>query len=99
MSFAFTAAGTTDQVREQLAAAQLHGGDTSQADKVLAFLLSEVDAWPKCSFPGKVAGLIVEASGHHDTAHRSVSVSMRTLWLPVAETTTAETTTAEGAEA
>lgn len=93
MSFSFTAAGTVDQVRAQLDAAQLHGGDTSQADKVRAFLLSEVDEWPKTEFPRQVAGLIVEASGHHDATHRSVTLSMRTLWLP-----TAETTTAEGAE-
>lgn len=78
------AAGTRDQVRAQLAASKFYG-DTSQAEKVRDFLLSEVDASPVVVTGGREAGLWIEAHGHHDGNSRYLQITTRQIWLPVVD--------------
>jgi len=80
VSFSFQAAGTVEQARAQIDAATIYG-ENPQATAVKGFILSELAAWP-ADTPGRRAGVIVEANGHHDDYCRNVTLTMRTLWLP-----------------
>ena len=77
MSFSFTVAGKIADARAQLAAVSEQYGDPSQMEAAKAFALSELDAWPS----GWFNGVLVEASGHHDTNGRNLSISIRPLHL------------------
>ena len=77
MSFSFTVAGKIADARAQLAAVSEQYGDPSQMEAAKAFALSELDAWPS----GWFNGVLIEASGHHDTNGRNLSISIRPLHL------------------
>lgn len=87
MTFSMVAAGTLAQVRAQLAASTFYG-DTSQADQVRDFLLSEVDQTPQVITGGREAGLWIEANGHHDGNCRYLQINVRQIWLPVPDAAT-----------
>jgi hypothetical protein len=74
MSFSIQAAGRIEDVIEQIKAHDFGGGDTSQAETIRALLLAELEAWADGPY---YRGVIIDASGHHDTSQRSLSVSMR----------------------
>lgn len=84
MSFLLSAVGTLDDVRQQLAAADLkHGGDLAEAARTLVTeAVADVD--PKPTYPGQEKRFVVEASGHKDANATSLNVSVRTFWVPVA---------------
>ncbi len=77
MSFSIHAAGRIADVIEQVKAHEFVG-DSSQADAVKALLLAELKAWPQDSY---WKGAVVEASGHHDSNVRSMTLSIRALHL------------------
>lgn len=79
MSFTIQAAGRIPDVIEQVRAHESYDIDTSQMEAVRALILAELEAWPQ---PGALRGVLVEASGHHDsTTSRSVNITIRPLHL------------------
>lgn len=90
MSFSLTAVGTLDDVRQQLADADIvHGGDLAEAARTLATeALAGVEP---TAFPGQEKRFVVEASGHKDANATSLTASVRTVWVRVPETTEAPT--------
>jgi hypothetical protein len=88
MSFSFQAAGTLAQARTQLESVPQGMGDPSQANAVKALLLAELTTWESTAVPyeDQEQGVFLEASGHHDGQTRTLTISMRPLWLrkPVA---------------
>lgn len=86
MSFSFTAVGTLDDVRQQLGAVDLkHGGDLAEAARTLVTeAVADVD--PATTHAGHEKRFVVEASGHKDANATSLTVSVRTFWVPVADT-------------
>lgn len=91
MSFSFSAVGTLDDVRKQLAAADLtHGGEAAEAarnlisDKVLALVE------PTPPHPSQEKRFVVDASGHIDGNAASLTVSVRTHWVPASDEGTPE---------
>lgn len=86
MSFGFEAAGTVDQVRDQLdvqlEATRRYGGEPdSQATAVATLVRAELDAMPDAP-PTHERGAHVTASGHADGNGRNFTVTVRTLTLP-----------------
>lgn len=86
MSFSLTAVGTLDDVRQQLADADIaHGGDLAEAARtLLAEAVSGVEA---NAYPGQEKRFVVEASGHKDANATSLTAAVRTVWVRVPETT------------
>jgi hypothetical protein len=78
MSFSIHAAGRIADVIEQVKAHDFGGGDTSQAEAVRAFVLSELQAWPDGPY---YRGVVVESSGHHDGSSRNVTLTLRALHI------------------
>lgn len=73
MSFSIHAAGRIADVIEQVKAHE-YVGDTSQAEAVRALVLSELEQWNQ---DGYWKGVVVEASGHHDSSQRSLTLTIR----------------------
>lgn len=78
MSFTIQAAGRIADVIEQVKLVEGYG-DTSQMDAVRALILTELEAWPTNDSAFK--GVLVEASGHHDSSVRNLSITIRPLHL------------------
>lgn len=89
MSFSLSAVGTLDDIRQQLTAADLkHGGDLAEAARTLVTeAVADVDT--TTTYPGSEKRFVVEASGHKDANTTSLTVSVRTFWVPVAVATDA----------
>ena len=86
MSFSLTAVGTLDDVRQQLTTVDLkHGGDLAEAARTLV-TEAVADVEPN-AHSGHEKRFVVEASGHKDANATSLTVSVRTVWVPVADTT------------
>lgn len=86
MSFSFTAAGTIDDVRKQVAAVDLkHGGDLAEAARTL--ITEAVAGVEPSDYPGQEKRFIVEANGHKDANASNLTVSVRTLFVWVPDTT------------
>lgn len=85
MSFSFASVGTLDDVRTQLAAVDLkHGGDFAEAARTLATeAVTDVDS--STTHAGHEKRFLVEASGHKDANATSLSLSVRTFWVPVSD--------------
>lgn len=85
MSFSFTAVGTVDDVRQQLATVDLkHGGDLAEAARTLVTeAVAGVDGGV---YPGQEKRFVVEASGHKDANASSLTISVRTVFVWVPET-------------
>lgn len=79
MSFTLHAAGRIPDAIDQVKAATGYG-DTSQFEAARALILAELKAWPTDS--PTLTGVVVEASGHHDSMGRQLSLTIRTLRLP-----------------
>jgi hypothetical protein len=77
MSFSFQAAGKITDVIDQIKAHQFVG-DTSQADTVKELILGELQQWNP---DGYMRGVVVEASGHHESGSRNLNITMRPLHL------------------
>lgn len=88
MTFSIMAAGTIPQVRAQIEAADAsYMGDTSQFDRVKAFLLAAFndDKDPYFSaFDAWVPGAVIEASGYRHGGVDSLSLTIRPMNLRVA---------------
>lgn len=76
MSFSIQAAGKVADVIEQVKAHKFYP-DTSQADAVREFLLSELQQWS----PDSQYGVVVEVSGHHDSTVRNLNLVMRPIYI------------------
>jgi hypothetical protein len=77
MSFTIRAEGLVADVVEHVTAAD-NQGDTEQFEAVRAFVLAELETWP-------TDGVTVEASGHHDSASRNITIVLRPLRLGTPE--------------
>jgi hypothetical protein len=74
MSFTFREEGLVADVVEKVTAAD-NQGDTEQFERVRAFVLAELEAWPTA--PGSPNGVLVETAGHYDSTSRNVTVVIR----------------------
>ena len=89
MSFSFVAAGTPDQVRRQLDS-QLStiqswtNNDTRQPEAVVELVKFHLD---NTAF---ARGLLVDCNGHHDKENANLTLSMRSLYLPLEPAATQE---------
>jgi hypothetical protein len=80
MTFSFTAAGTKDQVRQQLAASEAQHRQWNNHTPLLASVYELIGA--HLDHSNYAGGLIVEASGHHDTSYGQLNLSIRSLNIP-----------------
>lgn len=89
MSFAITACGTPDQVRAQLnkqhEQLNAHTGEKDQYERVYQAIIGELDDWPAAGadqHPDHQPCLYVEATGHHTTHDRTMSITIKPFWVP-----------------
>lgn len=76
MSFSIQAAGKIPDVIEQIKAHHFYD-DATQAETIRELLLGELQTWGEAS----QYGVVIEASGHHDTNVRNLSITMRPIFL------------------
>jgi len=77
MSFNIHAAGRIADVIEQVKAHEFFG-DASQAEAVRALILAELEALPD---DGYWKGVVVEASGHHDSQQRMLKLTFNPVYI------------------
>lgn len=80
MTFSFTAAGTKEQVRDQLNASEAQHRQWNNHTPLLHSVYDLIGAHLNSS--NYAGGLIVEASGHHDASYGQLNLSIRSLNIP-----------------
>lgn len=85
MAFTIVAAGTIEQVQRQIRHAVNYGEhDNHQLEALREFVLSELDNWPPNPRRGYEPAVLVEARGHTDRFGPHLTLSVRPLSLPAA---------------
>lgn len=82
MGFHFTAAGTVDEVRDQVRHATQSGQDPTQLEAVRHLVFGELDAWPRSPRSGYDAGVLIEVRGSDNPTLRYLNLTIRPLLLP-----------------
>lgn len=78
MSFSFQAAGRIEDTKRQVKAVKSYG-DNPQLEAARNLILAELDAWPQTE--RRTAGALVEVNGHADNYNRTLTITIRPLYL------------------
>ncbi|MFE7073813.1 hypothetical protein ACFU96_27370 [Streptomyces sp. NPDC057620] len=78
MSFNFRTEGLIADVVEEVTAAD-NPGENPQFERVRAFVLAELEAWP--TEPPALNGVLVEVAGFFDSSSRNVTIILRPMYV------------------